>query len=215
MANDTPGSVSDNEKVRDLLLATFAAARRSGKPEWRSMTAAVLKNRLLDLTSREFDTSQYGASSFLEFVSSFPDLLAVDRAVSPQMVTLLQVETTADESSLPSTEPLRGRVRPDLWRAILDYTSGATYLWDPTTAAARATRETEDLTPDLALPTIDEEEMSHWRSEFAERHWRNLSERPQHFMLLEGWRSSNLGTYALPPALSRAGPPSALRTRSG
>ena len=56
------------------------------------MTIAVLKNRLLDLTAREFTEARYGATSFKDFVSHYPDILQLDDSVFPPVVELCGVE---------------------------------------------------------------------------------------------------------------------------
>ena len=50
----------DTGDARDLLVAAFESARATGKRDWNTMTAAVLKNRVLHLTSRSFDEAALG-----------------------------------------------------------------------------------------------------------------------------------------------------------
>lgn len=61
-----PGSLDD---ARELVLRAFAWARASGRENWRVMTVALLKNRLLDLTEKKFDESRWGAGSTRKLAS--------------------------------------------------------------------------------------------------------------------------------------------------
>ena len=80
--------VSTMQDPQQLISRAYQQARRSGKPDWHRMTAAVLKNRLLEITSREFNEARYDASNFMEFVSRYPELLSVDDSEFPPVVTL-------------------------------------------------------------------------------------------------------------------------------
>ena len=126
-------SQDSEEKLRDaqhLIVSAFQEARRLGKQDWRRMTTAVLKNRLLDLTGRRFNEAQYGATSFMEFVSHFPDILQADDSVFPPIVELYG--GNADRKSSLGGDHTQGayHIRSDLWQAALDYSSGTTYVWD-------------------------------------------------------------------------------------
>ena len=74
--------------ARELVERAFDAARDKGKPEWHRMHLAVLKNRLLLLSDREFDETQHGASNFRQFVADLNDLLRLDLDTTPPMVEL-------------------------------------------------------------------------------------------------------------------------------
>ena len=76
------------EESRTLIERAFAKAQESGRADWHKMTVAVLKNRLLDLTERSFRESDYGASTFLEFVRSHDDILELDTTATPPLATL-------------------------------------------------------------------------------------------------------------------------------
>lgn len=134
------------------------------------MKTAVLKNRLLDLTERGFNESDWGADSFREFVERFDDVVAIVPEERPLAVRLLvddrsEVATEGDAGTRPPDPGPRFRIRKDLWDAVLDYSSGTRYAWDGRRAVALdegASAERTDL-----LPTLPEEEFQIWRSEFV------------------------------------------------
>ena len=96
---------------RDLILAAFAAARASGKKDWREMTTPVLKNRLLKLTDGSFDESVHTTNGMRGLVELYPDLLELDRTGPYPVARLLWRGDVADHrASLPF------EVVPDDWR---------------------------------------------------------------------------------------------------
>jgi hypothetical protein len=174
--------------LRGLVVEAFEQARRSGKSEWWVMTAPVLKNRLLQITDRKFDQSSFGADTLTELLS-LPELnsvVTVDASARPVRVTL-RGRDHEDEARAETS------VRPDLWKAILDYSSGTTWSWDE---ATRSVTEGGD----LALPTLTEDEMDGWRAEFASQHRDDA--RPDG--PLSKWLEGGLGAAALPLALRSA-----------
>jgi hypothetical protein len=179
----------------ELVRAAFAAARKSGKPDWDRMTTAVLKNRLLDLSAGSFKEQDHGARSILEFAKSLPELLVVDIEAFPPVVHL-------KESASPPTAPAAGpkaQIRPDLWRAILDYRSGLKYVWDSATSSALPAESEADNR--LALPTITEAQFREWRREFVEQVRSSNQQDTALIEKLEGWAEKNLPTHLLPPPL--------------
>ena len=118
------------QDAQQLIVRAYKEARHSGKPDWRRMTTAVLKNRLLDLTGRDFDETDYGASSFMGFVSRYPDMLQVDDSVFPPIVELYGMEADRLPSAGDEYTPTAYHIRSDLWQAALDYSSGMQYVWD-------------------------------------------------------------------------------------
>jgi hypothetical protein len=71
------------ETTRDAKTLTrqaFEQARLSGRQEWQMMTTAVLKNRMLQLTSREFTEAAYGANSVLDLVRLIPETVELEEA---------------------------------------------------------------------------------------------------------------------------------------
>lgn len=173
-------------ELRSLVLAAFEQARVSAKPEWHVMTTGVLKNRMLQLTSRKFDEEQFGARTFAELMLMIPDVVELDAAHKPPLVSL-KIEGGAPTAT--ETDVETGRVRPDLWYSILDYSSEDVYIWDGT----HAVRVSEPEADALVMPTISESEMSLWRREFADESGEHLDE----------WVERGLGTFALPPHLRR------------
>lgn len=115
------------------------------------MTTAVLKNRLLSLTDRQFNEATYGASSLADFVSKFSDILNIDDGQSPTVIELKDRENTGLDFG---GESRITRIRSDLWRAIFDRSSGNTYYWLAETGEV-ATEPTDGVCP--ILPTIDAE----------------------------------------------------------
>jgi hypothetical protein len=175
--------------LRELVTAAYEGARQAGKPDWHRMTSAVLKNRLLQLTGGEFREADYGAKSFSDFLALLTDLLDIDKGAFPPLVTLKEVPDT-----LPPAARV-GRVRPDLWYGIMDYSSGAIYVWDE--AASRARQGDKD--EGRVLPTLSKAELSEWRKAFAGSMQSGVpdEERDQ----LQRWMDQGLTTRDLPARL--------------
>lgn len=183
-----------SSEIEDLIKAAFQQARDSGKLEWSRMTVAVLKNRLLELTNRDFSESDYQAASFTQFLSKFPQLLAIDRSTFPPTVEL--IENGVGTAAGPIAEWPRkfGRIRGDLWRAILDYTSETQYLWDSELGIARPGETGEE---GLVIPTVTPEITARWRLEFVDTV--KLEEKNnQELIRVLDWQGQNLGTKVLP-----------------
>ena len=183
------------EAGRRLIIQAFMQARESGKRDWYRMTPAVLKNRLLSLTEREFSEAAYGASSLTDFVLRFSDILTLDNVHFPTAVELKQEERTrlglGTASSVPrnirvhfptavelkqeertrlglgtaSSVPRNIRIKRELWTAIFDRSSGNTYYWLAELGRV-GTSPTERNCP--ILPTIDVETDRQWRQSFVE-----------------------------------------------
>ena len=139
------------EDVKRLIVQAFRQAKDSGKSDWYRMTTAVLKNRLLSLTDRQFNEATYGASSLADFVSKFSDILNIDDGQSPTVIELKDRENTGLDFG---GESRITRIRSDLWRAIFDRSSGNTYYWLAETGEV-VTEPTDGACP--ILPTIDAE----------------------------------------------------------
>jgi hypothetical protein len=186
------------DRGRKLILAAFDEARSSGRPDWHVMTIAVLKNRLLDITRRAFDEESYGVSSILEFVKLYPDLLSIESEARPPRITLVNrellsgIESEEDEDA--SSTSVRTLIRSDLWRAMVDYASGDTYVWDTVAKIARVAFP-GDTSP--TLPTFSVDEMASLRAQFAE------SQRPSQLSAerLDEWVTNNYGSNFLPRPL--------------
>ena len=150
-------------EAQNLIVSAFEQARSTGKPDWNKMTAAVLKNRLLDLTRGAFDETAYGATSFTDFVLRNDDILHLDRSVLPQLVELLETAQLSRPSSAAIEITGRCRIRSDLWKAALDYSSGARYLWDAVSGSATPSEAPDDK---LIISPATLELQSDWRKQF-------------------------------------------------
>ncbi len=148
-----------------LVSDAFDSAREGGKRDWDSMTIAVLKNRILGLTSGAFKEADYGASTFREFVKLADSIVELDTLRKPAQVTLRtrpQANTDNPAATVPA-QP-RGRIRPDLWQATLDYSSGASYVWDVDRGIARPASADDSFKH--KVPTITREKLREWQRDF-------------------------------------------------
>jgi hypothetical protein len=179
------------DPFKELLERAFSSARDSGKPDWNRMLVAVLRNRLLQLTNRSFKTQDLGAKSLVELVSRYSDLVAIDRTATPVVIEW--------HGPLAAPAPEAGRVRPDLWRAIIDLSSGLQYEWD---VAAGYARPVPEAAPAHRLPTIDAATLVTWRGAFASAHASMLPELHDREHL-RAWVGAALGRQGLPAALRR------------
>lgn len=153
------------------------------------MIAAVLRNRLLQLTNHRFQIQDFGTSSLIELVSRYGDLVAIDRTIKPMVLEWL--------GPAPAPEPGASRVRPDLWQAILDLASGSQYEWDVATRRARSVAKAD---PKLKLPTVDSATLAAWRSAFATAQEAKLTD-PRDQERLRAWLATSNGRQGLPGAL--------------
>jgi hypothetical protein len=174
-----------------LLLAAFETAKRTRKDGWRVMTVAVLKNRLLQLTEHRFNEAQYNATSMSELVARHSDLVRVDRNARPITVEWLEHSSADPHSEAADTS--NQRLRADLWRAVLDYSSGQEYEWDVVAGQARPLDRAD---PGRKLPTIDRAQLMQWRTEFVGERQGKVSEAD--LARLEDWAEKGLGSQRLP-----------------
>lgn len=183
--------MSEAPTATDLIERAFGIARQSGKPDWWAMRSPVLKNRLLLLTNNKFKEADYGAVSFRDFLGKVLDIVRVDETAFPPFVVLKSAAPEGAER--PAVNLVRGdQVRADLWRAVLDYSSGNRYVWDIAQQIARAVRSDED---GPLLPTISSADLDEWRAKFVELH--NLPDK-EGAVRVEEWRKNRLPTAALP-----------------
>ena len=70
------------------------------------MSVAVLKNRLLDLTDREFRESDYGAATFLEFVRLESAILDIDVNYTPPKAVAFKADVTRVFAFTLGNEPI-------------------------------------------------------------------------------------------------------------
>lgn len=193
-----------HQEGANLIRRAFGAARDSEVADWRSMTSAVLKNRILDLTGREFDESRWGAEDFRSFIDQFGEIVEVDASKRPPRVIYLP-ETT--DSGAQSSDLREGpaitrvasgrskRIRQDLWRAAVDYSSGQIYVWDGAMAVPQ--EDGADARP--VLPTLDQAEVRGWREDFVGG--AALPEDGGIAPYLAAWAKSESGTSGLPGPL--------------
>ena len=149
-------------EAETLLFRAYERARLSGKPNWNRMTTAVLKNRLLDLTEGTFDEARFGASNFSEFVRLNHGMLSLDRSVFPPLVTLIGTKSVTQPHDVAVVEPSY-RIRPDLWKAALDYSSGIRYVWD---AAANQAVPAEGRDGGRTITPATKSVQRAWREDF-------------------------------------------------
>lgn len=185
--------MADVQDGLELIRRAFDLARASGRSDWRRMSLPVLKNRILHITARNFLESEYGASSFRRFLEMMPaGSIEIDDTNAPPAVNLLP----SSDDPPPPEHRVFAMVRPDLWRAVLDYSSKRRYVWDLSSGRARPA-ETPDEVP--VLPTTDTAALAKWRNAFKEEHDGNTvgsdSER------LQRWAADGLPTAFLPAKL--------------
>jgi hypothetical protein len=189
-----------------LIVDAFQAAQRSGRSDWARMTLAVLKNRILDASGRGFDQESWGAATFRDFVEQFSDIVRIDFGTKPLTVELLPGAVDGGQAverlRIPP-RPDQGQrwlIRPDLWNATLDYSSGAVYLWEGGTVVRVPKAGLEPAEPRLRLPTVSTDEMRGWRSAFAERSTTGV-DNPGLVAAVTRWRDESLTGKALPGSL--------------
>jgi hypothetical protein len=173
-----------HERGAELIRSAFGRARESGSPTWGRMTNAVLKNRLLDLTDREFSEAEWGAQSFRDFVEQFGDVVEPVPGAYPPEVSLRGDAIPSGDRSAGSQAPDLGagrHIRSDLWTSVLDYSSGRRYRWDGEHAIPY---EADEACEGKLLPTLTEEEFRSWRQEFVQE---QSSENSDRASLLYGW----------------------------
>lgn len=178
-----------------LIKAAFEHARRAGKQDWQRMTIAVLKNRLLQLTHGEFNETEYGAQTMREFVNRALDVITIDTAKAPPVITLRGAEASEQDEVAPSE---KAQVRADLWRAIMDYSRGKKYVWDSDARRAREALPGEDLP---VFPTVSEDDLREWRKSFVNQQALlalNESSREK----LQDWQERILPSSVLPRPLA-------------
>ena len=180
MITYAPGAVSSpttqSYDLDSLVVQAFLVAKRRGKPEWRRMKVAVLKNRLLQLSRNAFRESAHGSSSFRQFVQEHlghkvdlqgdevvlreePESAAPQGADAPSP----PVSDPRATAPVPPSTATKLRVRRDLWQSLVDYSSGIRYAWDPELKQARVGRDGDR----LFMPTLEAQEYGEWRKQFA------------------------------------------------
>jgi hypothetical protein len=162
------------------------------------MSIAVLKNRLLELTDRTFDESDYGERTISDLVRRLPDLLAIDETTRPPTAYLLEDQP----AGLPDiVQAHSSRIRPDLWNAAIDYSSNLRYYWNGAAAVREDAASPEEVESLAVLPTLSATEMGQWRAQFVLDNRRLIDDDPDVLRQAERWRDSHLRTVDLPAPL--------------
>jgi hypothetical protein len=194
-------------RVLRLIERAFDQALKSKGPAAQTMTVAVLNNRLLELTNRTFKASDFGATSLRELLGALAPEIQVSGHHNSQLVRLHQREAD-DGAFAPGTDDSEappaliasdgGRIRADLWNALMDYASRRRYVWDERRRIAReATPEDQG----LPFPTLRPDELDRGRSEFVSNHQGVLSTADA--TLASRWRDQRLPTFSLPLSLQQ------------
>ena len=189
----------DMEVARKLILQAFETARSSGREDWEEMTVAVLKNRLLDLTDGAFKETDYAAPTFGYFVNLFSDLLQVEVREKRQPIVRIRKGALPELQEMPSHRippPTYTRLRQDLWKAVFDFRSGRTYVWDIERAVAVSGAPDQT---HVVIPTLTPAEESQWREDFLSDLIEVLGS--DEAAAATDWQEKRLGTDALPAQL--------------
>lgn len=204
------------DQAFELVKAAFLQAQQKQGESANTMTLAVLKNRLLQITDRRFDVRQYGAKDMKAFVGLLaPNVMFRD--ASPHGVVELSrrskievvgssssqsafARAPGNEKSVPRTLPPQysPRIREDLWMAIMDYASGHEYVWDELSGRARVAKKGDE---QQRMPTLTPVELGEWRLTFLEEHSAELSEGD--LASAQRWQEQGLGTTYLPSSLQQ------------
>lgn len=163
-------SPRSSSEVEQLILKAFQQAQESSKREWASMVVPVLKNRLLELSSKTFREADYGSPNIWHFVTQFPHLLATEGTRPREHVRLLEphlIKVSVGETPGVLDPAGNSRIRHDLWQAMFDYATQNTYVWDEVTGRARV-RSEEDRADIRILPTFSTEDMHVLREQFVQ-----------------------------------------------
>lgn len=189
----------DLSTARALVLAAFEQARAKGKSDWRTMTVAVLKNRILQIAGRDFDPRDYGASGMSDLVRRLSDIVELDPFTTPPSVHLIGddgVPLTTEAGKEPAIIATpHARVRRDLFSAVLDYSTSGGYVWDEDAKAAVPAAHASG----PRLPTLTSDELRSWREAFADR-FLSASESAD-AATLQVWAERSLPTHFLPKQL--------------
>lgn len=183
-------------EIPSLIEAAFDSARSKGSSDWKIMTTAVLKNRILQQTGRPLDEETLGFKTFSELLGQFPDVVRLNlktRPVTAQFVGHLK------SANLPVLSPgSRSRVRSDIWRAILDYSAGHPWVWDERLGEAVPGSGDGKV---LRMPTRSKQDVTALRREFAEHLVKSDTLTRDESVKVERWSEEALSTAALPPRL--------------
>lgn len=186
------------EDAKQLIMQAFEQARAAGKHDWYRMTSAVLKNRMLSLTGNAFDEGDYGATNFMAFISRYRDFVDIDESRLPPVIELRTSELGDLAHAHAGQPPGRSRIRSDLWRAVLDYSSGTEYVWDAVDGQVRPSQSGED---SPVLPIVSKAMHQQWRTEFIESVADSAINTLEQEERANTWVRDQLPTSKLPPHL--------------
>jgi hypothetical protein len=193
--------MKQTNEALDLIKQAFLQAKRKKGPKSASMTLGVLKNRLLQLTNRQFDPRNYGASDLRSLVGQLGEPI---RLVGDIVEYTIAEHSDAENTEIvppkpsPGTVGMAGRIRQDLWLSVVDYASGQTYVWDDLLGRARAAAANDE---HRVLPTLNPKELAEWRQEFIDAHQRSIS--GAELVNALRWQEQGLPTSYLPPSLQQ------------
>ena len=151
-----------SDDSQELIRLAFDKAKGSGRPDWYRMDVGVLKNRILNITNRSFRESDYGVTTFMEFVRNHGNILELDETRRLPAVTLKGVHQESEAAS----KSVHTQVRPDLWQAVMDFSGNARYVWDKDEGVAKPA--TEGAAGGATMPTITVEQFIKWKKAFAD-----------------------------------------------
>lgn len=184
----------DLDQLRELVLAAFEVARQKGKSNWREMSLAVLKNRLIQSSAGRFDERDYGFRNISDLAEALPEVL--ERLETESKTVVLKAR---DEDAVEAAVRVSGdqtRIRADLWNGIMDYSAGHGWAWE----SGAVVPADDDAKPSLLLPTISVGELQDLRSNFKsglEGQSLSLADQRQ----VSDWYEHQSGTSALPKVL--------------
>lgn len=205
------------QEALDLVSAAFLHAQRKLGAGATTMTIGVLKNRLLQITDRRFDPRDFGVTDMRAFLAMLaPQVQITNKTthgeatlkIAPESVRIAQTPAGGRSMAEISPQPAApgemsqdllkhdGRTRPDLWAAVMDYASGATYVWDERLGEARPTRGEETLP---VMPTVTPVELGEWRRTFVSEHRSGLG--GSDLASAQRWQEQGLATVYLPTRL--------------
>src|SRR5690242_16106425 len=87
----------DMQSALELVRKAFARARRKG-PGAKSMTLAVLNNRLLQMTGRSFRPSDYGAKDVRALLEALAPHVSIDSTREPVVTLVGSEDMHADDA---------------------------------------------------------------------------------------------------------------------
>ncbi len=94
---------------RKLIEKAFLENKSNNKQNWEVMKLGDLKNKLLEITSNQFDQTAYGAKKFNQFLKYFPDLIEVlddENGLRAKFISNCTLSPDPDDSSNAQVENL-------------------------------------------------------------------------------------------------------------